>query len=79
MHVPFTSLTNRMNGLSGPCCGVSWQPSATECTLASKLVTFLDDRRSCYQDAPCESGLWVIGSVLQIRQNLDATLIRIEN
>jgi len=66
----FSEIASRINGISIPIFGVSWQPPKPERTIIRSLLTFLEDRRALYNPFAFESDHEVARSILEIRENL---------
>jgi hypothetical protein len=72
MKKSFRELANRITGFEIPIFGggVSWEPPTLDVTVAGKVITYLEDRRSLYNPYDAEVADFVVRSVLDIRENL---------
>ena len=66
----FSELASRINGISIPVFGVSWQPSEPERAIIRSLLIFLEDRRALYNPFAFETDHEVARSILEIRAQL---------
>jgi len=70
-------LAGRLTGISTPIGGVSWTPPVDESDVAKKLLVFLEDRRALFMPYNSEVGIYVVDSILEIRQRLTEDLEQI--
>lgn len=68
--VKFSELGHRLNGISTPFGGLTWQPSEAEATIARRILLFLEDRRVLYNPYDWEVPDHCLMSVLEIRRFL---------
>jgi len=73
----FSELASRINGISIPIFGVSWQPPESERVIIRSLLVFLEDRRALYNPFAFEMEHEVARSVLEIRTTLTDVLQRL--
>ena len=66
----FDEIRSRITGLSCPIFGVSWNPPESDRQVATRVVTFLEDRRVLFEPSQVEVPHYCVESVLQIRQYL---------
>lgn len=66
----FKSILRRVNGISTPIFGISWNPENTEKDRARKLITFLEDRRVLFDEEEREGADYCRASVEVIREKL---------
>lgn len=74
-RMKFQEIAARMNGLSTPIGGVSWQPPVPDVTKARQIIAFLEDRRVLYNPYEFEFEDRCIESVIRIRSFLTDQLI----
>lgn len=74
----FKELANRLTGISCPVFGISWNPIETECTIARRIIIFLEARRVLYSAYEYESVCPCITSVTEIRNYLTSELSNID-
>ncbi len=72
--IPFRKLLSRIDSISTPIGGISWDSDKSEQDIALDLILFLEDRRILYSPFEQESHGWVIDSVLQTREKLSSVL-----
>ena len=70
-------LAKRLTGISTPIGGISWTPPVDERDVAKQLLVFLEDRRALFMPYDMEVGLYVVDSILEIRQRLTEDLEQI--
>lgn len=70
----FMSIARRVNGISTPFGGVSWNPTEDKRDIVRRLVTRLEDKRVLYNDYHDEYGPWVEESVIEMRSILTEIL-----
>lgn len=70
----FREIVSRLTGLSNPVFGVSWQPPEAHCTIARRVLAFLEDRRVLYSPSEVESPSHCVHSVIEIRHFLTQEL-----
>jgi hypothetical protein len=73
----FSELASRINGLSIPVFGISWQPPEPERKIIRSILIFLEDRRALYNPNAFEMEHQVAQSVLEIRTTLTDALQRL--
>jgi len=76
--VRFLELANRVTGFSTPIFGVSWNPPTLEVEIATRLLTYLEDRRVLYTPYSDESLRNVSESIIQIRERLTKDLEQLD-
>lgn len=74
MKIPFKKLINRVNGISTPVFGVSWNPSQSDREKARQLIIYLEDKRALYYPFEMEIPFHVNESILEIRSHLTSAL-----
>lgn len=72
MH--FKEIFKRINGISIPFFGVSWNPDNTERDVARQVITFLEDRRVLFNPTEMEVPIQCVESVIQMRQFLTSKI-----
>jgi len=70
-------LAKRLIGISTPIGGISWTPSVDERDVAKQLLVFLEDRRALFMPYNMEVEIYVVDSILEIRQRLTEVLEKI--
>ena len=70
----FREVVSRVTGLSVPIFGVQWNPPEAECSVARRVIAFLEDRRVLYVPSEMELPHHCVESVLRIREFLTAEL-----
>lgn len=66
----FREIIKRLNGISTPIFGVSWNPNQTDKDQAKEIIAFLEDRRVLYNPSEMEIPSHCVSSVLEIRRFL---------
>ncbi len=66
----FSELTSKLTGISCPVFGVSWNPPASQRTVARKIITYLEGKRVLYEDLNDEFACSCVKSVLEIKDFL---------
>lgn len=66
----YKEIANKITGFSCPIFGVSWTPPKLEIETATKIVTFLEDRRVLYNPYELEMPSHCQQSVIKIREFL---------
>ncbi len=74
----FSELISRINGLSIPVFGVSWQPPEPERKIIRSILIFLEDRRALYNPYVFEMEPQVAQFVMEIRTALTDALQRLQ-
>ncbi len=74
MPIYFRKLISRLNGISTPIGGISWEPPQLQSELARDLFLFLEDRRFLYTPFESEEPKHVVESVLQTRREFSGAL-----
>lgn len=69
-----TEILSRLNGISTPVGGVSWQPPVSDVATARRVIAFLEDRRVLYNPYEAEVAAHCIDSVGEIRRFLTEVL-----
>lgn len=67
-------MATRLNGVSIPFFGVSWQPPRSDVAAAREVITFLEDRRLLYNPYEVEIPEHVVQSVIDIRREMTRSL-----
>ncbi len=70
----FRQIAGRLNGISCPVFGVSWDPPTLDVDVAHRVIVFLEDRRVLYEPAEVEVADHCVESVLEIRRFLTETI-----
>lgn len=66
----FSEILKRVNGLSTPIFGISWNPSGTDNDHAKDTLVFLEDRRVLYNPSEMEDPRHCVQSVVDIRKKI---------
>jgi hypothetical protein len=74
MKLKFPSFVKRINGISTPIFGVSWNPGKPERDIARQVISYLEDRRVLYAPSERELPSHCVDSVLQMRQFLTSRI-----
>jgi len=76
MKIDFKRMAKSLTGISTPVFGLSWdwKPPESERDIVRKLMTFLEDRRALYNPYNIETPMWVVESVLEIRNKITGVL-----
>lgn len=74
----FREVVSRITGLSVPIFGVQWNPTEAECSVARRLLAFLEDRRVLFAPSEMEVPQYCVESVLKIRELLTAELGKLD-
>jgi hypothetical protein len=67
-NMKFKNILKRLNGISTPVFGVSWNPIKSEKDQAKEIIAFLEDRRVLYNPSEMEIPGHCIQSIIEIRQ-----------
>jgi hypothetical protein len=67
-------LLKRINGLSTPWLGVSWETKDGDKDHAQELITYLEDRRVLYNPSHMEVPYQCVESVIEIRKFLTSKI-----
>jgi hypothetical protein len=70
----FSEIVSRVNGVSCPIFGVSWDPARADVEVARKVVTFVETRRVLFSTYTNEVPEHCVQSVLEIRAFLTDVL-----
>lgn len=71
----FSEIATRLNGVSTPIFGLSWEPPRSDVAAAREVITFVEDKRVLYSPYEVEVPEHVIESVLDIRQQMTQSLM----
>lgn len=72
----FSEIIARVNGVSTPLGGISWEPAQSDVAAAKELIAFMEDRRVLFYPDNVEVADHAIQSVLRIREFLTTMLAR---
>lgn len=75
----FKNIVKRLNGISTPVFGISWNPKGTDKDCAKGIIAFLEDRRVLYNPSEMEMPDHCVQSVLEIRQFLTQKIGTVES
>ena len=67
-------MATRLNGVSIPFFGVSWEPPRSDVAAAREVITFLEDRRALYNPYEVEMADHVVLSIIDIRREMTRSL-----
>lgn len=70
----YKEIASKITGFSCPIFGISWNPPKLEIETASKIITFLEDRRVLYNPYELEEPSHCQESVIRIREFLTEQL-----
>ncbi|KRF16113.1 DUF6650 family protein [Nocardioides sp. Soil796] len=70
----FREIVNRVNGLSCPIFGVSWDPGTADVEVARRVIAFVETRRVLFSTYTNEVPEECVASVLAIREVLTEVL-----
>ncbi|MGH2719710.1 MAG: DUF6650 family protein [Actinomycetota bacterium] len=70
----FSEVAKRLNGISTPFFGVSWNPGQADVAVARRVIRFLEDRRVMFDPAQVEDPDHCVRSVIEVRHFLTAEL-----
>jgi hypothetical protein len=70
----FKEIVNRVNGLSCPIFGVSWDPGTADVEVARNVIAFVETRRVLFSTYTSEVPEECVSSVLAIREFLTEAL-----
>jgi hypothetical protein len=70
----YKEIASKITGFSCPIFGVSWNPPKLEIEIATKIITFLEDRRVLYNPYELEEPSHCQESVIRIREFLTEQL-----
>jgi hypothetical protein len=73
--VRFSEVVRRLNGISTPVFGVSWNPGEAGVAVARRVLTYLADRRVLFSPYELEVADHCIRSVIEIRHALTEQLM----
>lgn len=74
----FREVVSRITGLSVPIFGLQWNPTEAECSVARRVISFLEDRRVLYVPSEMELPPHCVESVLRIREFLTTELGKLD-
>ena len=75
----FKEIIKRLNGISTPIFGVSWNPNQTDKDQAKEIIAFLEDRRVLYNPSEMEMPDHCVQSVLEIRRFITQKIATVQN
>lgn len=75
----FKEIMSRITGLSVPVFGLQWNPPETECSVARRVIAFLEDRRVLYVPSEMEIPHHCVESVIRIREFLSIELGKLDH
>lgn len=75
----FKEIIKRLNGISTPIFGVSWNPNQTDKDQAREIIAFLEDRRVLYNPSEMEMPDHCVQSILEIRRFMTQKIGTIQN
>ena len=70
----FKTILSRLTGLSCPIFGISWNPSESEVTIATRIIRYLEDKRVLFNPSEMESPSYCVKSTIQIREYLTSEM-----
>ncbi len=70
----FKEIVTRLTGVSTPIFGASWNPPEAECSIARRVIAFLEGRRVLYSPSEIEVPRHCVTSVQEIRRFLTQEL-----
>jgi hypothetical protein len=74
----YKEIASKITGFSCPIFGVSWNPPKLEIETASKIITFLEDRRVLFNPYELEEPSHCQESVIRIREFLTEQLYNMD-
>jgi hypothetical protein len=75
----FSDLIRRINGISSPIFGVSWNPTEADRDIARRIIAFMEDRRVLYAPWDMEIPRACVESVNSIRGFLTHELMSLDS
>jgi hypothetical protein len=72
--VKFSEIAARLNGISTPIFGLSWEASRSDVAASREVITFLEDKRALYNPYEVEVPEHVVESVIDIRRQMTQSL-----
>lgn len=73
-RLSFKDIAKTLRGFSTPFGGISWQPPENVRKVVAGLIAFLEDKRVLFYPYHMEFEMWVIESILNIREELNSLL-----
>lgn len=73
----FSEVVRRLNGISTPVFGVSWNPGEADVAVARRALTYLADRRVLFSPYELEVADHCVRSVIEIRHSLTEQLMNL--
>lgn len=71
----FSEVVRRLNGISTPVFGVSWNPGEADVAVARRVLTYLADRRVLFNPCVLEVADHCVRSVIEVRHFLTDQLM----
>ena len=70
----FKAILNRLTGLSCPVFGISWNPTESEITIATRIIRYLENKRVLFNPSEMESPTYCVKSTIQMREYLTSEM-----